>query len=36
MATNKHAIVRYQTLDNSGSNYFIDDQIEAFNVAIIL
>lgn len=38
MATNKHAIIRYQTLDkcfrNPGRRYFIDDLIEACNDAI--
>ena len=38
MATNKHAIIRYQTLDkcfrNPGRNYYIDDLIEACNEAI--
>ncbi len=38
MATNKHAIIRYQTLDkcfrNPGRTYYIDDLIEACNVAI--
>ncbi len=38
MATNKHAIIRYQTLDkcfrNPGRIYYIDDLIEACNNAI--
>lgn len=38
MATNKHAIIRYKTLDkcfrNPGRKYFIDDLIEACNLAI--
>lgn len=38
MATNKHAIIRYQTLDkcfrNPGRTYYIDDLIEACNDAI--
>lgn len=38
MATNKHAIIRYQTLDkcfrNSGRKYFIEDLIEECNKAI--
>lgn len=38
MATNKHAIIRYQTLDkcfrNPGRTYYIDDLIEACNAAI--
>lgn len=38
MATNKHAIIRYQTLDkcfrNPGKTYYIDDLIEACNDAI--
>jgi predicted DNA-binding transcriptional regulator YafY len=38
MATNKHAIIRYQTLDkcfrNPGRNYYIDDLINACNEAI--
>ncbi len=38
MATNKHAVIRYQTLDkcfrNPGRNYYIDDLIEACNEAI--
>jgi len=38
MATHKHAIIRYQTLDkcfrNPGRRYYIDDLIEACNVAI--
>ena len=39
MATNKHAIIRYQTLDkcfrNTGRRYFIDDLINACNDALI-
>ena len=38
MATNKHAIIRYQTLDkcfrNPGRTYYIEDLIEACNAAI--
>jgi len=38
MATNKHAIIRYQTLDkcfrNPGRRYYIDDLVEACNQAI--
>lgn len=38
MATNKHAIIRYQALDkcfrNIGKRYFMDDLIEACNQAI--
>ncbi len=38
MATNKHAIIRYQSLDkcfsNWGRKYFIDDLIERCNLAI--
>ena len=38
MATNKHAIIRYQALDkcfrNIGKRYFIDDLVEACNHAI--
>ncbi|MES2795448.1 MAG: WYL domain-containing protein [Bacteroidota bacterium] len=38
MATNKHATIRYQTLNkcfrNAGRKYFIDDLIEACNFAI--
>ena len=38
MATNKHATIRYQTLDkcfrNPGRTYYIDDLIEACNTAI--
>lgn len=38
MATNKHAVIRYQTLDkcfrNPGRRYFIDDLIEACNESI--
>ena len=38
MSTNKHAIIRYQTLDkcfrNPGRTYYIDDLIEACNNAI--
>jgi predicted DNA-binding transcriptional regulator YafY len=38
MSTNKHAIIRYQTLDkcfrNPGRTYYIDDLIEACNDAI--
>jgi predicted DNA-binding transcriptional regulator YafY len=38
MATNKHAIIRYQTLDkcfrNPGRTYYIDDLIDACNDAI--
>lgn len=38
MATNKHAIIRYQALDkcfrNTGRKYFIDDLIKACNHAI--
>jgi predicted DNA-binding transcriptional regulator YafY len=38
MATNKNAMIRYQTLDrcfrNPGRNYYIDDLIEACNKAI--
>lgn len=38
MATNKHAIIRYQALDkcfrNTGKRYFMDDLIEACNQAI--
>ena len=38
MATNKHAIIRYQTLDkcfsNPGRRYYIDDLIEACNKSI--
>ncbi len=38
MATNKHAIIRYQTLDkcfrNPGRRYFIEDLIEACNNSI--
>ena len=38
MATNKHATIRYQTLDkcfrNSGRSYYIDDLIDACNDAI--
>lgn len=38
MATNKHAIIRYQTLDkcfrNPGRRYFIDDLIEECNISI--
>jgi len=38
MATNKHAIIRYQTLDkcfrNPGRRYYIDDLIEACNESI--
>ncbi len=38
MGTNKHAIIRYQTLDkcfrNPGRTYYIDDLIEACNNAI--
>ena len=39
MATNKHAIIRYQTLDkcfrNSGRRYSINDLLEACNEAIL-
>ena len=38
MATNKHAIIRYQALDkcfrNIGKRYFMDDLIDACNQAI--
>lgn len=38
MATNKHAIIRYQALDrcfrNTGRKYFIEDLIEACNLSI--
>ena len=38
MATNKHAIIRYQTLDkcfrNPGRRYFIGDLVEACSLAI--
>lgn len=38
MATNKHAVIRYQALDkcfrNIGKQYFIDDLVEACNRAI--
>ena len=38
MATNKHAIIRYQTLDkcfrNPGRIYYIEDLVEACNDAI--
>ncbi|MCF8324776.1 MAG: WYL domain-containing protein [Leadbetterella sp.] len=38
MATNKHAIIRYQTLDkcfrNPGRKYFIEDLVEACSIAI--
>ena len=38
MSTNKHAIIRYQTLDkcfrNPGRTYYIDDLIETCNLAI--
>ncbi|WP_299061716.1 WYL domain-containing protein [uncultured Polaribacter sp.] len=38
MSTNKHAIIRYQTLDkcfaNSGKRYYIEDLLEACNKAI--
>jgi hypothetical protein len=38
MPTNKHATIRYQTLDrcfsNPGRKYYIDDLIEACNNAI--
>jgi hypothetical protein len=38
VATNKHAIIRYQTLDkcfgNPGRRYYIDDLIEACNKSI--
>ncbi len=38
MATNKHAIIRYQALDkcfrNPGRKYFIEDLIEACNISI--
>ncbi|QOD60671.1 WYL domain-containing protein [Polaribacter haliotis] len=38
MSTNKHAIIRYQTLDkcfsNSGKRYYIEDLLEACNDAI--
>lgn len=38
MATNKHAIIRYQTLDkcfrNTGRKYFIEDLLEECNLAI--
>lgn len=38
MATNKHAVIRYQTLDkcfrNPGKRYFIDDLVEACNNSI--
>ncbi len=38
MATNKHATIRYQALDkcfrNPGRKYYIDDLIEACNIAI--
>jgi predicted DNA-binding transcriptional regulator YafY len=38
MATNKHAIIRYQTLDkcfrNPGRKYFIEDLVEACNKSI--
>lgn len=38
MATNKHAIIRYQSLDkcfrNPGRRYFIEDLIEACNKSI--
>ena len=38
MATNKHAIIRYQTLDkcfrNPGRRYYIEDLIEACNNSI--
>ncbi len=39
MATNKHAIIRYQALDkcfrNPGKKYFIDDLIESCSLALI-
>lgn len=39
MATNKHAIIRYQTLDkcfrNLGRRYFMDDLIKECNLALI-
>lgn len=38
MSTNKHAIIRYQTLDkcfrNTGRKYAIDDLVEACNQSI--
>ncbi|WP_238567136.1 hypothetical protein [Jejuia pallidilutea] len=38
MSTNKHAIIRYQTLDkcfrNTGKRYYIEDLLEACNTAI--
>jgi hypothetical protein len=38
MATNKHAVIRYQTLDkcfrNPGRKYFIEDLINACNDAL--
>lgn len=38
MSTNKHAIIRYQTLDkcfrNTGKRYFIEDMLEACNSSI--
>lgn len=38
MATNKHATIRYNILDqcfsNSGRRYFIDDLVEACNKAL--
>lgn len=38
MATNKHAIIRYQTLDkcfrNPGRRYYIEDLVEACNNSI--
>jgi predicted DNA-binding transcriptional regulator YafY len=38
MATNKHAIIRYQTLDkcfrNTGRRYFIEDLVNACSIAI--
>ena len=38
MATNKHATIRYQALDkcfrNPGRKYFIDDLVEACNIAL--
>src|SRR5579863_3564454 len=39
MATNKHATIRYNVLDqcfgNPGRRYFIDDLVEACNLALI-
>ena len=36
MATNKHAIIRYQTLDKLWSIYFAVELIETFIDAILL